>query len=207
MIKKIILCGILTLVIIVLTFFIIIPLLSLMYPISNCFVCKIEDFWIYVTAIASVIVAFGLIIAYWQIRLSKNIATFELIEEIDKEFYSKRLIKERINTCSKPVEEIELDHVVDFFEKVAYFEEKRIIDLESVDAMWSYWIGHYWVIHKKKIYVFREIHNDNDYYSGLENLIKRLAKYSKMPLKKYEERDENDLDIFKKEERDLDLDV
>lgn len=201
MIKKIFLWGVLIL------FVAIIPIASFCWPTLKCLIFENESLWSYVTAAATALLALGLIIAYEQFRFSVMVEQFNFIKEIEKEFYSKRFIKERKNTCSKSDEEIKLDHVVDFFEKVAYLETKDIIDLETIYELWDYWIGHYWVIHKKNIYAFRKKHSDPTYYNRLEKLIKKLAKNYHKNLEEYERENEEDLEDFKKEEQELDSDV
>ncbi|MGA2322622.1 MAG: hypothetical protein ABSG22_02105 [Sedimentisphaerales bacterium] len=211
-----------TLWFVIILFLVVIPIVSFCWPTLKCLISKNESLWSYITAIATALLAISLVFSYEQIRLSTKIAQHEykqillsakvaqheFIKEIEKEFYSKRLIKDRINTCSKPVEKIELDDVIDFFEKVAYFNKENIIDLETIYELWDYWIGHYWVIHKQNIVKFREIHhNDSSYYHLLENLINNLAIRYHKNLEEYEKELEDDLEEFKKAERDLDSDV
>jgi hypothetical protein len=201
--KKILWCVLILLIL----FVVIIPIVSFFWPTLKCFISENESLWSYLTSASTAILALSLVISYEQIRLSAKVARHDFIDKIEKEFYSKRLIKDRINTCSKPDKEIKLDHVLDFFEKVAYLNKEKLIDLEAIYELWDYWIGHYWIIHKQNIYNFRKIHNDNTYYGLLENLTKNLAIRYHKNLEEYEKENENDLEDFKKEERDLDLDV
>jgi len=164
------------------------------------------------TSIATVVVAVTIIPLCGQLKLAKNVATSDFIAEMDEEFNSSRMLKIRKEAALSFKESGDIsgcEDVLDFFEKIAYEEKIGVISLDAVDAMWGYWIEHYWQLSKSYIKNFRAKRNNSSYYASVEDLYKRLilraSKEAKITTNEYTERMKHDLEDFKQGESQLSI--
>jgi hypothetical protein len=173
-----------------------------------------------ITAIFTAFAAVGVFCAFGQLRVSKKAAIFEVMKELDNEFYSDKFSELRKRTVklnfTDPVESVECEDLLDFFEKIGSLEKEGLIPLEWIYDYWSYWILHYWVLCEKQVYKRRKETGDGTYYDNLENLFSKLAKLASQKereaksaieprmaekeIKEYKAGLEKELEKFKKEE-------
>jgi hypothetical protein len=171
--------------------------------------------WEVVSAICNILLALGVSIALWQVYVSKKVATFDFLTKLDEEFNSQRIEKARgiavmlDYTIPDANEFYKCEPVLDFFDKMAYLEEKGVIPLDAVDEYWGYWIERYWVLCEKPVYDWRKETPGDGYYEGFETLFNKLAKLSckksnltNKEMEAYKDKIRNELDEFKKEETD-----
>ena len=132
------------------------------------------------TSIGTAVVAISVIFLFYQIKISKSVAISDFVAKIDGEFFSPEMLKSRkeiaqLDFTKKYEDTRACEDILDFFEKIAYLEEKGVISLDTVDAMWGYWIKRYWLLCKNHVLQFR-IKKDNKYsYALSERLFEKLA--------------------------------
>jgi hypothetical protein len=142
-----------------------------------------SNVWEAITAIFTVVAAIGVLLAFYQLRISKKVAVFEYIAKLDEEFNSDRIIEARARVATLDFTNLDANSIVqgeiilDFFEKIAYLKEERVISLDTIYENWGYWIERYWVLYERKVYDLRKETEDNTYYDKLEILFNKLAKY------------------------------
>jgi hypothetical protein len=170
-----------------------------------------------------VVVAISVIFLYDQLKLAKNVATADFIMRVDESFNSEDMkkLRRRIGKLDfRNKEEVEdCLAILDFFEKVAYLEKNRVINLDAIDEMWGYWVERYWLLFKDRVYNYRLSRNCNLYYTLTEELFEKLTlcgiRKSKEADTKKEQKlnkeveeyskiiQEKELESFKREEREL----
>lgn len=133
-------------------------------------------------AIFTAIAAGGVLFAFGQLRVSKKAAVFEVMNELDKEFYDDKFLELRKRTVNinftNPAEAVECEDLLDFFEKIGCLKKEKLITLDWIYELWGYWILHYWVLCEKHVYNRRKDTKDGTYYDNLESLFNELSKLS-----------------------------
>jgi hypothetical protein len=170
--------------------------------------------WEAVTAICSAFMTLCVFVALYEVSVTKKVATFEFMATLDDEFNSERIQKAReriVNldfTNPDANELVQCEPLLNYFDKIAYLEDKRMIPLEAVNAYWGYWIERYWVLCEKTVYEWRAESPDDGYYEGTEILFKKLVKLyykkSEVPnLEIYKNKIRKELEEFKMEEKQI----
>lgn len=109
-----------------------------------------KNIWNIIAGLGSIMVAFGVFLAYNQLRLSKEIAMADFAIRLDQQFNSLKMEALRKKVCqldfTKPEKAEDFSRIIDFFETIAHLEKRGVIDFETVDEMWGWWIENYWVL-------------------------------------------------------------
>lgn len=187
--------------------------------------------WNTMTAIGTLIVAISVIFLYQQLDLSKRISASDFAMRLDDVFNSKEMKKIRKKIVSfdyskpekTPEEARDCLDIFDFFEEVALFEKKQVIDLDIIDVMWGHWFERYWVLCKGYVDYYRAESGEGGEYFLTEELFEKLVLYSSDEMRKekdklarktpqpsivafFERIKGKQLEEFKKDEGSLDCD-
>jgi hypothetical protein len=170
--------------------------------------------WEAVTAICTFFLTLGVFVALYQVYVSKKVATFDFMARLDDEFNSERIQKTReitvdLNFTNHDANElVKCEPLLNYFEKIAYLEEKGMIPLEAVDAYWGYWIERYWVLCEDVVNMWRAESPYDECYGGYETLFHKLAKISykknkitHIEIDAYKHKIKKELEEFKMEEK------
>ena len=89
------------------------------------------------TSIGTAVVAISVIFLFYQIKISKSVAISDFVAKIDGEFFSPEMLKSRkeiaqLDFTKKYEDTRACEDILDFFEKIAYLEEKGHL-VEVVD--------------------------------------------------------------------------
>ena len=107
---------------------------------------------------------------------AKALLAVQMSVELDKQFDSSDMRKARKRLAFQLLnhKEVSLSGVTDFFDKLAMYKHRNVIDDDLVYQSFSYWILRYWPALKISIESFRNLENDPQYYQDFEELYKDM---------------------------------
>lgn len=134
---------------------------------------------------------------------AKALLSVQMSVEFDKQFDSPEMHKARKMLALELLNHKNgsLSGIVDFFDKLSMYKQRKVIDEDLVYQSYSYWIVRYWPALKTSIDSFRSLEKDQGYYQDFEQLYNEsLVDDAKNGIKKP---DENEIHRFLEEEATL----
>lgn len=143
------------------------------------------------THIVDIATVATVIVALYAIRQQSKDTHFSLgvqiLREYEKEFNSEEMKRSRaalakeylkIRSGTSLDEKFEVySDPIDFFEAVGILLKRRALDIELVEAYFSYWFTRYWQIVEEDVKKFRNRHNDDSFWKHCDYLHKQFNKF------------------------------
>jgi len=128
-------------------------------------------------------IAISLSLIYRQIRLQRQANLLHTLGEMNKRWNSIEMLEARKHACNNYREDklrirAEQGLILDFFEDVGVYLERKVFDVEVVWNKYSYYIEHYWPMYQPHINKFRTETKDNTWYEKFQALNKEMTKFS-----------------------------
>jgi hypothetical protein len=150
------------------------------YSIVYHFYINDSDKWAIVSAYGTLFTWMSVLFLMYQIKVSQDISNADFVIKLDDVFNSKEMIKKRKRVAcldfSKSNRKMgDCLEVLDFFEKIAYFEKEGVLSLEVIDEMWGFWIKRYWALCEDYVRYYRTKTDDASYYMRTESLFEKAV--------------------------------
>ncbi len=165
-----------------------------------------EWLWSMIQAL-SVIISLPFI--YYQLKSQRESLSMEKFSELHQRWNSPDLLKARFYVCevaSQGNPNLEISNneglILDFFEELGLYQSKKLLNVNDVWELYSYYIENYWHLLKPNVYEFR-INDNHTWYNNAEKLYNISVKISnkkgvKYPIgsnEKFEKFIQSELDI------------
>jgi len=155
-----------------------------------------------------VLLGISLIFIYSQLRVYRQANMLQIIGGFDARWVSTTFSNQRARVCSKydasaaklSREEIA---VLGFFEDLAVYLKRGIIDTSLVWDKYSYSIEYYWALFQPRIMKFRSDQNDKTFYDQFEYMNGMMASHASSQALKYGKKDNEELEAFRRHESEL----
>ncbi len=83
-----------------------------------------------------------------------------------------------------------------FFEDIGWMLQKKLLNREVIWDSYSYYIEHYWLMLKAKVFSYREEENDYSWFENFEFLYDQMKVHSKKRKVDWAERTQDQIDRF-----------
>ncbi len=129
-------------------------------------------------------VAISLFLILRQLRFQRDAHLINSMDILNRRWNSKLMVQARRSLCHEyNPESKSLSHssiiVCTFFEELGIFLNRKIVDIDIVWDLYSFYIEHYWGMARNGVMVLRREENDNSYYERFEGLYSEIQHYSR----------------------------
>jgi hypothetical protein len=139
-------------------------------------------FWYMVQAIG---ITVTMVLIYRQVRRQTDANALAAVHALENRWHSDTMLRARQAACTDFRHEAtnidrDIGEVLGFFEDVALYVDRNVIDVSMVWEIYSYWLIPYWTMFQPRVAAFRTARNDPTWYDKFEALSKKLAAHAKM---------------------------
>jgi hypothetical protein len=156
-------------------------------------------FWTMVQAIAVVVT---LIIINLQLRIHRNANLLDTFATLENRWNSQYMLQARRKVCDMHDKDQKLRIggrlalVLDFFEDIGFYLDRKVLDHEVVWHKWSQTVEYYWLMFKPHIERFRKETGYKSWYGRFESLNQMMAKIAKKEGIPFGTKSKADIDKF-----------
>ena len=138
-------------------------------------------FW---TMAQCVIVAISLYFICIQLKIQRIANMLSTLAMLQAKWKSDEILESRRHVCSAyPTEEPHInaieEGVLSFFEEIGIYLKMKVMDLDTIWDVYSYYVTNYWPILSPRVYKFRTEYKDESWYCEFEQLHKRIVDCSR----------------------------
>lgn len=166
-----------------------------------------DVFWIAVGSVGGML---ALVLIYYQVKMSRDIAAVDFLLKSEAEFWSERMRKDR-SALMKIIKANPRDFqamakhmdALNFFEGIGLLLKKKVIPIEYIWSSYSYRVLRYYPLLKDYVVWLRELDDDPTYYEDFEQLYGRMLMFEEKKRRRKIEMTEEHLHDFVKEEMEV----